>query len=220
MAIAFLDFDETLLAGDSNVLWFQYLRDHALIGASAHARHDEFLVAYHRGELDFPALHRFREGVDAELPGERLPDLRHHFARTRLLPALAEGTRNLVQQLRHQTRTPVIISATRAVLIEPVAAYLGVGTLLTPDTPPSSPETGLPPCFGAGKVLHAQSWLHQQAPDHHQSTLTDCWFYSDSHNDLPLLEAVGHPVAVDPDPLLARHAQERGWPIISLRSPQ
>jgi HAD superfamily hydrolase (TIGR01490 family) len=111
----------------------------------------------------------------------------------------------------------MIITATNDFVTGPIAESLGVDYLLATRAgmigERYTGEIDGVPCYREGKVQRLHEWL-QQHKDH---SLTDSWFYSDSHNDLPLLHKVTHPVAVDPDPVLLREAQEAGWPLISLR---
>jgi phosphoserine phosphatase len=111
----------------------------------------------------------------------------------------------------------VIITATNAFVTEPIAAELGVDALLATEPEQHNGRfTGRvagTPCFREGKVTRLNTWLQRNG-----KTITDAWFYSDSHNDLPLLEQVANPVAVDPDETLAQHAEYRGWPILTLRA--
>ena len=124
------------------------------------------------------------------------------FQREILLPAVAPLAPGLLSGLRAQGLATVVVSATRASLVEPVARHLAVDHLLTS-------------CFGPQKVHRVEAWLKAQGCS--IAGLEESWFYSDSHNDLPLLEAVSHPVAVDPDLRLARLAAQRQWPVLSLR---
>ena len=202
MRVAFLDLDHTLLAADSNQLWMDFLQSRQLIAAAAMQRHDRFMDDYANGVLDFEALQAFRGELDVSLaPGQLEPCLAD-FQREILLPAVAPLAPGLLSDLRAQGLSTVVVSATRASLIEPVTRHLGADHLLAA-------------CFGPQKVHRVEAWLKQQGGS--LAGLEESRFYSDSHNDLPLLEAVSHPVAVDPDPRLAQLARQRQWPVISLR---
>lgn len=204
MRIAFLDLDHTLLTADSNQLWMGFLQSQGLISAAEVAQHERFMDDYAKGVLDFDALQAFRIGLDASLPANHLHPYQARFEREILLPAIAPLAPGLLSDLREQGLTTVVVSATRAPLVEPVARHLGIDHVIAS-------------CFGRHKVEAVEAWLHSQGS--RLSQLEESWFYSDSHNDLPLLEAVASPVAVDPDPRLARLAQDRGWPEISLQMP-
>lgn len=202
MRVAFLDLDHTLLAADSNQLWMDFLQSRQWVAAPEMAQHQRFMDDYAQGVLDFDALQAFRIGLDASLPPERLEQCLAVFQREILLPAVAPLAPGLVSELRQQGLTTVVVSATRASLVEPVARHLAVDHLITS-------------CFGPQKVHRVEAWLKAQGSS--LAGLEESWFYSDSHNDLPLLEAVSHPVAVDPDIRLAQLAGQRQWPVLSLR---
>ena len=213
MRVAFFDLDHTLLRTDSNQLWFDYLREQGLLDEVALARHAAFIHDYHAGRLDFHGLHAFRQAVDASIAPQRLRACREAFNRERLLSAVAPGAPVLLDTLRRDGMLTMVISASPEALVLPVARHLGVEHVLAAD---SAAGRLLPaPCFGPGKVLHAGAALAALGTS--LGGLEQSRFYSDSHNDLPLLEAVQHPVAVDPDPVLAQVARARDWPVISLR---
>ena len=202
MRVAFLDLDHTLLSADSNQLWMDFLHSQQLITADDVQQHERFMDDYANGMLDFEALQAFRTGLDAALPPLGLAACRSSFERDVLLPAVAPQAPALLSELRAQGMRIVIVSATRAKLVEPVARHLGVDHVIAG-------------CFGRQKVQAVEAWLSSQGSS--LSQLEQSCFYSDSHNDLPLLEAVASPVVVDPDPRLARLARDRGWPEISLQ---
>ena len=213
MRVAFFDLDHTLLSTDSNQLWFDYLHALGLLDGDMLARHAAFIHDYHAGRLDFHGLHAFRQTVDASIAPQRLRACREAFNRERLLPAVAPRAPALLDTLRRDGMLTMVISASPEALVLPVARHLGVEHVLAAD---STAGRNLPaPCFGPGKVLHAEAALAALGTS--LAGLEQSWFYSDSHNDLPLLEAVRCPVAVDPDPVLAQVARTRAWPVISLR---
>ena len=133
-----------------------------------------------------------------------------------MIPILLSKAHDLINRHREQGDTLAIITATNRFITAPIAALYGIEHLLA--TEPELVDgrytgsiTGIP-CFQDGKVQQLSGWLQA-----HRQTLEDSWFYSDSHNDLPLLNKVLNPVAVDPDEILEQHAGEHGWPVISLR---
>ncbi len=213
MRAAFFDFDHTLLGADSNQLWLEHLDARGLLAPDALARHDAYMRAYAAGSLDFAELDVFRASIDASLDPRRLQECRESCVRERLLPALAPRAPAVVAQLREQGVLVVVVSASREALVRPVLQRLGIEHLIAADSPHGA---GLArPCFGEGKVVHVEHALHSMGLS--LGGLERSWFYSDSHNDLPLLEQVSDPVAVDPDPLLERVARWRGWPVVSWR---
>ena len=211
LRVAFLDLDHTLLAADSNQLWMDYLLRRGHVQPEQIAAHDRFVDDYGQGRLDFVALQLFRHAIDAALPATQLAELRAGFAAEALLPAIARDAAALVDRLHEQGLLTVVVSATRQSLVQPVADQLGIAHAIGAD---SQPELDAH-CFGAGKIAHVVHWLRGLGSS--LDALAESHFYSDSHNDLPLLEAVQHPVAVDPDPQLLQKARERGWAVISLR---
>ncbi|OHX13366.1 hypothetical protein BI347_07470 [Chromobacterium sphagni] len=210
MRVAFFDFDHTLLNGDSNMLWYAYLLDAGLISSADWARHERFMWDYGQGTLDFSALQDFRQRVDAALAPELLRAHRHAFAVSRLLPQLSALLKDRVRYHHQRGDRLAIVSATRRCLIEEAAWALGIPALITAE--PERLINGLS-CFAEGKVAHVEAWL--AARGWSLPSLAESWFYSDSHNDLPLLLAVSHPVAVAPDDMLRLHAGQRGWPVIA-----
>lgn len=203
MRIAFLDLDHTLLVADSNQLWMNYLHSQRLISDAQLEEHEQFMRDYASGVLDFSALQAFRTGIDEAIELGRLRACLQAFEREILLPSIAPQAPALLEDLRRQGLTTVVVSATRATLVEPVARHLDVDYVFAS-------------CFGAEKVKRVEAWLSEGGRS--LSDLKESRFYSDSHNDAPLLEAVTHPIAVDPDHKLACLAMSNRWPVISLRA--
>ncbi len=215
MRVAFFDFDHTLLGADSNQLWLEHLDARGMLAADALHRHDAYMRAYAAGGLDFAALDAFRAELDASMDAATLQACRDSCVRERLLPAVAPRAPALLQELQAQGVLIFVVSASREALLRPVVEALGIQHLVAADSPRRAALAK--PCFGDGKVLHVEHALHAMGTS--LRSLERSWFYSDSHNDLPLLEQVSDPVAVDPDPLLERVAQWRGWSVVSWRGP-
>lgn len=217
MTLAIFDLDNTLLGGDSDHLWGQFLADQGLVDGAWYAReNDRFYDEYKAGTLDIMEFLSFSLRPLAEHPREQLDRLHHQFMAERIHALSLPAAATLLAEHRAKGHLLMIITATNRFVTAPIAESLGVDVLLATD-----PEmidghyTGKvagTPCFQQGKVERLRAWL---ADNHHD--LDGSWFYSDSHNDLPLLEMVDNPVAVDPDDTLSNHAQLRGWPIITLR---
>lgn len=217
MALAIFDLDNTLIAGDSDYLWGQFLVDQGHVDRDQYeAANARFYEQYKEGKLDIGEFLAFALQPLATHELEQLQTWRAIFVRERIEPILLPAARTLIEQHRMAGDTLMIITATNRFVTEPMAAHYGIEHLIA-----TTPEllqgryTGRyegVPCFQSGKVTRLQEWLES-----HQATLEGSWFYSDSHNDLPLLEAVQNPVAVDPDPGLKQLAEARGWPVISLR---
>ena len=217
MALAIFDLDNTLLDGDSDYLWGCFLVEHGRVdGDSYTSENQRFYDQYLQGSLDIYEFLRFQLKPLASHTRSQLEQWRETFIREKIDPILLPKARALLEKHRAQGDELLIITATNRFITEPIARLYGVSHLLA--TEPEMVEgeytggiSGIP-CFQAGKVERLHAWLEQNHRD-----LNDSWFYSDSHNDLPLLEQVDHPVAVDPDAKLQSHAHRLGWPIISLR---
>lgn len=217
MALAIFDLDNTLLGGDSDFLWGRYLCEHGIVDETAYRRANEhYYQQYLDGVLD---IHEFLEFVFKPLAShdvEQLEQWRREYLQQKIEPIILPAGRALVASHRDRGDTLLIITATNSFITAPIAQMLGVEHLIA-----SEPEfrdgryTGRvagTPSFHQGKVTRLQAWM-----DQHRVDLDGSTFYSDSHNDLPLLELVDSPVAVDPDPKLQAVAQSRGWKILSLR---
>ena len=217
MALAIFDLDHTLIAGDSDHSWGEFLCAEGLVDAQRFSHdNDRFYQDYQEGRLDIYAYLRFALAPLAGRSVEEVAKLQRQFMCDWVEPMLLPAAFELLDKHRNRGDELVIITASNTVVTGPIAERLGVATLMGCDTEiVGGKYTGQPtgvPSFQEGKVTRLQDWL---ATTGH--SLTGAWFYSDSHNDLPLLERVDNPVATDPDPQLAAVANDRGWPIISLR---
>jgi len=218
MNLALFDLDNTLLAGDSDFEWAQFLIDRGVLDREVYeARNQEFYDQYKAGTLDI------REFLDFQLkPLSRHPrpvlDAWHaDYMKERILPMIRDSARALVDKHRGEVR--VIITATNSFVTAPIARAFGIEHLIAtePEVRDGAFTGGVSgtPCFREGKVERLEAWLAGRGVG--LKSVLKSTFYSDSHNDLPLLERVGHPVAVDPDTALRAHAEARGWPVISLK---
>lgn len=217
MSLAIFDLDNTLLGDDSDYLWGQFLVEQGLVDGEFYERENQrFYDAYRAGTLDIHAFLAFMLRPLTEHPPAQLLDWRARFIAEKIEPIILPKALALLERHRAVADTLVIITATNSFITTPIAERLGVPNLLATEVEVIDGRyTGRPlgiPCFQHGKVERLRAWLADTGHD-----LTDSWFYSDSRNDLPLLDLVTHPVAVDPDEALARHAEEHGWSIISLR---
>ena len=217
MSLSIFDLDNTLLDGDSDYLWGQFLVERGIVdGATYEARNQEFYDQYKAGTLDIFEFLEFSLQPLRENPTEKLFAWREDFLREKIRPIILAKGRALIRHHRDQGNTLMIITATNSFVTAPIAAELGIEHLLATDPEfVSGRYTGRVsgiPCFREGKVQRLENWMQQ-----HQQDLSNSWFYSDSHNDLPLLQRVTHPVATDPDNTLREHSLSHGWQIISLR---
>ncbi|MEA3640457.1 MAG: HAD family phosphatase [Lamprobacter sp.] len=221
MPLALFDLDNTLLGGDSDYLWGRHLVDLGVVDAEHYERaNQQFYDDYRTGQLDIDAFLRFSLAPLSQHPREQLEQWRDAFVRERIEPIMLPAAKALVEQHRSMGDTLMIITATNAFVTAPIAAGFGIDHLIA--TEPAihngryTGEIVGPPAFREGKVERLRQWLTTHAANHAES-LRGSVFYSDSINDLPLLETVEVPVAIDPDERLAAIARERGWPIRSLR---
>jgi len=218
MRLALFDLDNTLLAGDSDFEWAQFLIGKGVLDREVYeARNQAFYDQYKAGTLDIHEFLDFQLKPLARHPRSQLDVWHDEFMRERVIPMVAKGTPDLIA--KHGADTCVIITATNSFVTAPIARHLGVPHLIATEPEQAGGEFtgrvhGLP-SFREGKVTRLEQWLEAQGKSWHD--VEQSWFYSDSLNDLPLLERVRHPVAVDPDATLKAHAETVGWPVISLR---
>lgn len=217
MALAIFDLDNTLLNGDSDYLWGRFLVEQGKVDGEQYERENQrFYDEYKSGQLDILEFLAFSLKPLSEIAPDELAALHQQFMAQAIRPRITPAARALLEQHRQKGDFLLIITATNRFITEPIAGELGVDDLLATDPEQidgryTGRVSGIP-CFREGKVQRLEQWLKQTGHN-----LADSDFYSDSHNDLPLLERVSRPVAVDPDDTLADHATARGWPIISLR---
>lgn len=217
MSLALFDLDQTLLSGDSDYLWGQHLIEAGAVDRAHYERSNQrFYTEYENGTLDIDAFLRFALAPLAAYPLAQLHAWRDDFIERRIQPLISAKARAQLDSHRARGDTLVIITATNRFVTAPIAELLGVEHLLATEAEMVDGHyTGHAhgvPCFREGKVERLHAWLGAD-----RTALDDAWFYSDSHNDLPLLSQVAHPVAVDPDPILHAHATAAGWSILSLR---
>ena len=217
MALAIFDLDNTLIADDSDYLWGQFLVDQGIVDKQHYEiANAKFYDDYKQGTLDIVEFLGFSLKPLAEHPAHQLYQWREQFVETIIKRLLLEPARQLINIHKQRGDTILVITATNRFVTEPIVKLYGIEHLLA-----TTPEfidgryTGRfigTPCFREGKVALLQDWLKQS-----KHNLEGSWFYSDSHNDLPLLNLVQHPVAVDPDEILENAAKAANWAIISLR---
>lgn len=215
--LAIFDLDNTLLAGDSDHQWGEYLCERGLVDADAYrTKNDQFYADYLAGKLDVLAYQNFCQEVLGRTEKAELDKWHTGFMRDCIEPIILAKGEALLAKHRAAGDLVMIITATNRFITEPIAQRLGVEHLIATECGMQEGQyTGElvdVPSFQEGKITRLNTWLAE-----HQATLEDSYFYSDSHNDLPLLEKVTHPVAVDPDDTLRALAEQRGWPVMSLR---
>ncbi len=217
MALAIFDLDNTLLGGDSDHAWGEFVCEQGLVDAATFSiRNDAFYEDYKLGRLNIQAYLRH---ALSPLKGQTLDTgerWHRQFMREKIAVMLLPGATALLQQHRQRGDQLLIVTASNRYITEPIAMRLGVNELIACEAEVIdgryTGESSGVPSYTEGKLTRLQTWLEGR-----DFTLSNSYFYSDSHNDLPLLSAVGHPVAVDPDDTLRQHAAAQNWPIISLR---
>ncbi len=217
MTLAIFDLDNTLLAGDSDYLWGRFLIEQGVVPHDQYEHDNQrYYDDYTRGTLDILEFLAFQLRPLAAHDPALLRQWRKGYIEQKILPVLLPKARDLIARHRNNGDTLVIVTATNRFITEPIAKLYGIDDLIA-----TEPETvggrytgrvaGVP-SFRAGKITRIVEWMEPRGLN-----LAGSWFYSDSHNDLPLLEIVDNPVAVDPDDTLTAHAETKGWPIITLR---
>jgi len=215
--LALFDLDNTLLAGDSDHGWGEFMVAQGLVdGANYGAKNDTFYQDYLAGNLDMVAYAEFALAPLMQYSATELNSIHQQFMQTTVVPMIAPKTQALLKQHRDAGDVLVIVTATNDFITAPIAEYLAIPHLIaTPTEVINGRYTGKlsgAPCFKAGKIDKLNHWIALNG-----YSIEGACFYSDSHNDLPLLALVDEPIAVDPDATLEAHALANGWPVISLR---
>lgn len=217
MKLVLFDLDNTLLSGDTDVEWLEFLIERGILPPSAQHENLEMDRRYRSGQADALDYVRFYLRFYPPHSMASLLSLREEFIPKRIEPRMLPAARALIQQ--HKPDLVAIITATNRFLTEPIAAAFGIQHLIA--TEPQIVDGRFTgdvvgaPCMREGKIEHLERWLAARGQS--LGDFAESWFYSDSVNDLPLLERVTHPVAVDPDSRLQKAATERGWRSLSLR---
>lgn len=217
--LALFDLDNTLLAGDSDHAWGEFLISKQLVDAAEHrSENDRYYQQYRDGRLDIHGYVRFTLLPLMTLSKAQRLALHAEFMRSTIAPLYLPKADALVASHRNRGDLTLIITATNEFITLPIAQRFQVehliATALEMEADQFTGRIDGTPCYQVGKVEKLEQWLQTQAS---ALTLNDAVFYSDSINDLPLLERVATPIAVDPDPQLRKEATARGWEIISLR---
>ncbi len=217
MSLAIFDLDNTLLNGDSDHAWGEFLCEKGIVDADEYSRaNDYFYEQYKNGGLDIFEFLSFALKPLAEIESEELNRLHQQFMQEKIEPIILPKAEELLAKHKEQGDFLLIITATNHFVTGPIAKRLGVDEIIATDPEQIDGRyTGKvagTPCFQDGKVTRLNSWLEKQG-----HSLEESYFYSDSHNDLPLLERVTYPVAVNPDDILEEHANNNLWPVLDLR---
>lgn len=218
MKLALFDLDNTLIAGDSDHAWSEFLIEEGVLEREVFEEtNNRFYREYQEGTIRMEDWLEFQLAPLASRTAEELQAWHREFMRRKVVPIILPKARELIA--KHEDALRVIVTATNRFIVAPICSELGVVHVIASEYEEvDGVPTGKPrgqPSFGAGKVSRLTEWLALRGQA--LADFKESWFYSDSHNDIPLLERVTHPVAVDPDAKLRKHAQDRGWPVISLR---
>ncbi len=217
MRLAIFDLDNTLLNGDSDHAWGEFLCNEGLVDRQQYRdANDHFYEQYKQGTLDIEEFLAFVLQPLKSFPRDQLDNLHQKFMQTIIEPMMLPAAHALLKKHREAGDFLLIITATNSFITNPIAKRLGVDAILATDPEEIDGQyTGKAagvPCFREGKVTRLQQWLADTG-----HSLEGSYFYSDSCNDLPLLEVVDHPIAVNPDDRLLETAKTRGWPVLDLR---
>ena len=212
MPLAIFDLDNTLIGGDSDYLWGEFLCDEGIITdrESFQKMNDYFYHQYEIGELDIYAWAEFSFKVLSEHSFDKLNQLRKDFMETKIRPIFLEKAQNCIDNHKKNGDSVLVITASNTFVTQPIVEMYGIEQLLATEPEFVSGRftgkvSGIP-CFQSGKIDNLMPWLEKN-----NENLIGSYFYSDSHNDLPLLELVDNPVAINGDPILMAAANENGW---------
>ena len=217
MSLAIFDLDNTLIAGDSDHAWGEFLVEQGIVDAQVYKdANDRFYQDYLAGTLDIMEYLAFSLAPLAQHELQQLQQWHQQFMEEKIEPILLDKAFEKLAWHKEQGHFILIITATNRFVTEPIAERLDVHELIAIEPEVingryTGKVAGIP-SFKEGKVTRLNKWLENKDYE-----LADTWFYSDSHNDLPLLNLVGKPIAVDPDQQLKDTAEQNGWPVISFR---
>jgi HAD superfamily hydrolase (TIGR01490 family) len=218
--LALFDLDNTILAGDSDYNWSRFLIQEGYLDGAIHAeKNEKFYADYKAGTLDIYAFVEFQFKPLARNPRTVLNQLLKKYVEVVIKPMITEKARALVKRHQDEGDLIIVITATNSFITKPIAELFGIKNLIGTDPEEKEGEftgkvSGLP-SFKEGKVTRLEAWL--KGKNLSLASFENSYFYSDSHNDLPLMQKVTHPVAVDSDDVLSEYAKSKGWPQISLR---
>ncbi len=217
MKLAIFDLDNTLIAGDSDCLWGEYLTEQGYVNSAAYqAGHERFYEEYVAGTMDIHAFLEFQLKVLADNDRLQLEEWRKNYIEEKIKPIMLPKAIELIDEHRQKGHELLIVTATNRFITEPIANEFKIDNLIA-----CEPElidgqyTGKvvgTPSYAEGKVTRFNDWLKNYG-----QTFDETWFYSDSHNDIPLLKEVDHAIAIDADETLVAEAKKQNWPLISLR---
>jgi HAD superfamily hydrolase (TIGR01490 family) len=224
--LALFDLDHTLIPTDSDHEWGRFMVKHGMVDAENFAReNDRFYADYKAGKLDIHAYLLAMLTPLARYSRAQLAEYHQMYMHEVIKPAIVPAALELVRQHRDAGDLLCMVTATNEFITGPIAAVFGVDKLIaceaeTVDGQPHSDYTGRPtgtPSYKEGKIVRTEAWLASLGKT--WSDFERSYFYSDSHNDIPLLQKVTDPIATNPDDTLRAHAQANGWRILELFQP-
>ena len=217
MSLAIFDLDNTLIGGDSDFLWGEFLGEEGVVDANAYREKNKyFYQQYDLGVLDIYAWLDFCLEPLSRHSMAELQEFHHRFMIQKIEPIILDKAQNCINRHKERGDTVLIMTASNSFVTAPIVKKYGINQLLAtePEIKAGRFTGGVSgiPCFQSGKVDKLMPWLQKN-----EETLTGSTFYSDSHNDLPLLELVDNPVAVNADKILTKIAEKKGWEILNWR---
>lgn len=224
--LALFDLDHTLIPTDSDHEWGRFMVKLGIVDADSFSRqNDRFYADYKAGKLDIHAYLSAMLAPLAKYSREQLAQWHDQFMHEVIKPAMLPAALELVRAHQDAGDLCCIVTATNAFITRPIAAAFGVDTLIaceveTIDGQPDSAFTGRPtgtPSYREGKIVRTEAWLDSLGK--RWGDFERSYFYSDSHNDIPLLAKVTDPIATNPDDTLRAYAREHGWRILDLFEP-
>jgi len=215
MRLVLFDMDHTLVPCDTGTVWNGFLVQKNLISQKQHEQRQKFLFDYQAGILDMDAAYRYELGILQLFSREERDSLLQEFFVSTVKPMISSKALEQLALHRQNGDFIIMITATVEDIARPIAEFFAVDHLIASRGKLDilgnyTGEVEIEPCMGRGKLVHLEAWLQQTGhnPEHYT-------FYSDSHNDMPLLEQVDVPIAVDPDDILRKAAVANGWQIMS-----
>jgi len=217
MSLAIFDLDNTLIGGDSDFLWGEFIGEEGIVDANAYREKNEyFYQQYDLGTLDIYAWLDFCLEPLTRYSMTELQELHHRFMIQKIEPILLDKAQNCINRHKERGDTVLVMTASTSFVTAPIVKKYGINHLLAtePEIKAGRYTGGVSgmPCFQSGKIDKLMPWLQKN-----EETLTGSTFYSDSHNDLPLLELVDNPVAVNADKILTKIAEKKGWEVLNWR---
>jgi len=217
MNLAIFDLDHTLLLGDCDMAWARFLVAEGLYAPEHYQKRLAYYRDYQQGTLNMPEYLAFQLATLAAFSPETLTNLHEAYMNSEVLPMICPTALSMVALHQRAQDVVMVITATNTFLAAPIVAHFGIDHLIGVNAEQNAQGyyTGRyvgEPSFSLGKVKRLKAWLKERGQS--LADFDKVYFYSDSHNDLPLLQQVSHPVAVNPDARLAKVAQQQGWPII------